>query len=124
MPRHAASREGGCGMDSELLLDGLGDSIERRASSPTAASTQAKSHCPVTLEELTANLHAARVLVSRERSASRHVTEWTHAQANLLTALEEYAAGLQSAGHPLPYRVRDELFMHRQLAGLGRVVPR
>jgi hypothetical protein len=111
-------------MDPELLLDSLGESIEPRGSSRTAASAHDTGHSTLSLEQLMANLRAARVVVSRERSASRHVTEWTLAQANLLTALEEYAAGLQAAGHPLPYRVRDELFMHRQLAGLGRVVPR
>jgi|tagenome__1003787_1003787.scaffolds.fasta_scaffold20524670_3 hypothetical protein len=111
-------------MDPDLLLDSMGDSIERAGSPHTAASAHAASHPAVSLDELTANLRAARGLVSRERSASRHVTEWTLAQANLLAALEEYAAGLQSAGHPLPYRVRDELFMHRQLARLGRAVPR
>jgi len=120
---HAASRKGGSSMDPEFLLDSLGDSVNPRGSSK-AAPAHATGHPPVSLEQLTTNLRAARVQVSRERSASRHVTEWTLAQANLLTALEEYAAGLQSAGHPLPYRVRDELFMHRQLARLGRVVPR
>ena len=111
-------------MDPELLLDSFGESIEPRGSSRTAGSAHGSGHSTLSLEQLTANLRAARLLVSRERSASRHVTEWTLAQARLLTALEEYAAGLESAGHPLPYRVRDELFMHRQLARLGRIVPR
>jgi hypothetical protein len=111
-------------MDPELLLESLGDSIEPRRGSETAASAHATSNSTVSLDQLTTNLRAARVLASRERSASRNVTERSLAQANLLTALEEYAAGLQSAGHPLPYRVRDELFMHRQLARLGRVLPR
>jgi hypothetical protein len=111
-------------MDRELPLDSLGDLIEPPGSPRMAASAHATSQSTVSLDQLTANLRAARLLVSRERSASRHVTEWTLAQANLLTALEEYAAGLESAGHPLPYRVRDELFMHRQLARLGRAVPR
>jgi hypothetical protein len=35
--------------------------------------------------------------------------------------LEAAAAALESAGHPVPYRMRDELAMRRRLAGLGGV---
>jgi hypothetical protein len=75
----------------------------------------------VPLEQLLAELRAARQALARERGPVRHVAEWTQAQSTLLTALEAYAAALTSAGHPLPYRMRDELAMRRRLAGLGGV---
>lgn len=75
----------------------------------------------VPLDRLLADLRVARQSVARERGAGRQITEWTLAQASLLSALEAYAAGLASAGHPVPYRMRDELAMRRRLAGLGGV---
>jgi hypothetical protein len=75
----------------------------------------------VPLDQLLADLRTARQLVAQERGPGRQVTEWTMAQASLLSALEAYAAGLASAGHPVPYRMRDELAMRRRLAGLGGV---
>jgi hypothetical protein len=75
----------------------------------------------VPLDQLLLDLRAARRVLARERGPVRQVTEWTAAQATLLTALEAYAAALTTAGHPLPYRMRDELAMRRCLAGLGGV---
>jgi hypothetical protein len=75
----------------------------------------------VPLEQLLVELRAARLALARERGPVRQVAEWTSAQATLLSALEAYAAALTSAGHPLPYRMRDELAMRRRLAGLGGV---
>jgi hypothetical protein len=74
----------------------------------------------VPLDRLMAQLRAARQSVAEERGPRRQITEWTLAQATLLAALEDYAAGLASAGHPVPYRLRDELFLHRRLARLSR----
>jgi hypothetical protein len=78
----------------------------------------------VRLPRLLAELQAARLALARERGPARHVPEWTLAQATLLSALEAYAEGLATAGHPVPYRMRDELAMRRRLAGLGGAVPR
>jgi hypothetical protein len=63
-------------------------------------------------------LQAARQALAQERCPTRQVAEWTLAQATLLSALEAYADGLATAGHPVPYRMRDELAMRRRLAGL------
>ena len=38
----------------------------------------------------------------------------------LLEALEAYAAAISAAGWPLNYRLRDELFLYRRLAGSNR----
>ncbi len=46
-------------------------------------------------------------------SRRTHVT----ARANLLAALEVYAAALESTGRPLPYRLRDELHLQRRMSG-------
>ena len=42
------------------------------------------------------------------------------AQHALLTALEAYADALTASGWPLPYRLRDELFLYRRITGMGR----
>jgi hypothetical protein len=68
------------------------------------------------LEELRAELREARTCVSEERGAVRQFSVMTPAREALLAALEAYAAGLTTAGQPLPYRLRDELFLHRRLA--------
>jgi hypothetical protein len=90
-----------------------------RKSGGKMESTESATSVP--LDQLLAELRAARQLVAQERGPGRQVNEWTMAQATLLSALEAYAAGLTSAGHPLPYRMRDELAMRRRLAGLGGV---
>jgi hypothetical protein len=71
---------------------------------------------PVDLERLLADLCLARSGVARERSATRQVTEVTPAAEALLAALEAFAAGLETAGRPIPYRLRDELFLQRRLS--------
>lgn len=70
----------------------------------------------VPIDQLMHELREARLAVARERGPVRHVAESTQAQATLLTALEACAAALASAGHPVPYRMRDELAMRRRLA--------
>jgi hypothetical protein len=69
------------------------------------------------LDRLLTQVGSARESVFREQRGNRHFSAWTPARQALLTALEEYAAGLASAGRPMPYRMRDELVIHRQLAG-------
>lgn len=79
------------------------------------------SHSPATsLDQLLADVNAARQWVSQERDVGAHLTEVTTARAALLGALEAYAAGLAAVGQPLPYKLRDELFLHRQLVGRER----
>jgi hypothetical protein len=73
------------------------------------------------LDRLLAQVDDAREAVIRERRANRHFSAWTPARWALLSALEDYAAGLASAGRPMPYRMRDELAIHRQLAGSPRL---
>ena len=97
-------------MYPEPRLDSFNDSNDRRENRR--------------LEQLSADLRAARRSVSSERAASRHVTEFSVAQETLLAALEAYVGELASAGHPVPYRLRDELFIHRRLAQFSRVGPR
>jgi hypothetical protein len=67
-----------------------------------------------------AQVEDARGSVSQERRGDRHLSAWTPARRALLGALEDYAAGLASAGRPIPYGMRDELAIHRQLAGWPR----
>ena len=92
----------------------------------------------VSIEQLLSEVRDARKLVARERGPARQPTESKRSpllrsitrvdkaesepdQARLLNALEAAAAALESAGHPVPYRMRDELAMRRRLAGLGGV---
>ena len=105
-------------------LDSFEDSIEPPEHASPGGHAGTLGHQAPALVRLSADLRAARLSVSEERGPGRHLTEWTPAQANLLAALEAYAEALASAGHPLPYRIRDELFMRRRLAGLGRGLPR
>ena len=71
----------------------------------------------VQLDRLLAQVGSARESLFRERRGNRHFSAWTPARRALLTALEDCADGLASAGRPMPYRMRDELAIHRQLAG-------
>lgn len=41
-------------------------------------------------------------------------------QRGLLKALEEYAVALTSQGHPMPYRMRNELVMYRTMFDSAR----
>ena len=68
------------------------------------------------LERLLAEVCLARSHVARERNATRQIKDASAASEALLAALEAYAAGLETAGRPLPYRLRDELFLQRRLA--------
>ena len=54
----------------------------------------------------------------RRVAGSQHVAA-AAAQRELLGALEKYVEAIGRAGRPVPYRLRDELAMHRALAGVG-----
>jgi len=43
--------------------------------------------------------------------------EAASARVALLVALEAYAGALAAMGWPLPYRLRDELFLYRRISG-------
>jgi len=75
------------------------------------------------LDRLLAQVDEARESVCRERRGTRYLSVWTPARGALLNALEDYAAGLASAGRPMPYRMRDDLAIHRQLSGCPRLWP-
>jgi hypothetical protein len=53
--------------------------------------------------------------VRREHATSR--AELGHARHDLVLALEAYTSGLERVGRPVPYALRDELRLHRGLAG-------
>ena len=77
----------------------------------------ALSELPVLLHEL----HEAQTRLGAERGSER----WLYPQAAasrlaLLVALEAYAGALTATGFPLPYRLRDELFLYRRLTGSVR----
>ena len=63
----------------------------------------------------------ARTEFGRGRSSGlKSSPQVPSSQTALLAALEDYAAALASAGRPLPYRLRDELHLHRKLTGSDR----
>jgi hypothetical protein len=73
---------------------------------------------PVLLQDV----NVARSQLVRERkSVHAFHPQSVTARIALLRALEAYAAALATAGWPLPYRMRDELFMYRRLARPGRI---
>ena len=63
--------------------------------------------------------------VDEARTRLRHEAGSPHApypqaasaRAALLVALEAYAGALAAMGWPLPYRLRDELFLYRRITG-------
>jgi hypothetical protein len=60
----------------------------------------------------------ARDHLADERGAGSALAAYTaSARANLLAALEVYAAALEATGRPLPYRMRDELHLQRRMSG-------
>ena len=61
------------------------------------------------------NLAHSKVNALRSDRGSPHLVA-AAAQGELLGALENYAAALGRAGQPVPYRLRDELAMHRMLS--------
>ena len=72
---------------------------------------------PVLLEEL----GEARKRLAEERgSPSALSPHAVSARLGLLVALEAYAGALTATGWPLPYRLRDELFLYRRLSGRDR----
>jgi hypothetical protein len=76
--------------------------------------------------ELSALLHQvdeARARLRAEVGSRSALYPQTSSRIALLEALEEYAAALSAAGWPLNYRLRDELFLYRRLAGSIRRAP-
>lgn len=78
------------------------------------------AHSPLGAGNLPALL--ATVVAARHRLADgRHIANTHHpeavaARSDLLAALEAYAGELTLTGRPLPYRLRDELFLYRRIS--------
>jgi hypothetical protein len=71
---------------------------------------------PAALGALYEDLLRARRVVLRSRQVpSRNRLELSNARHDLVVALEAYTHGLDSAGRPVPYALRDELRLQRGL---------
>lgn len=70
------------------------------------------------LQALFDSVVAARLRLADKRHLKSAVDlQSTAARSDLLTALEAYAGALTLAGRPMPYRLRDELFLCRRISG-------
>jgi hypothetical protein len=79
---------------------------------PAAARRFQVRELPGLLDEV----NNARTQLAEERGTGSALAAYTlAARANLLAALETYAAALESTGRPLPYRLRSELNLQRRL---------
>ena len=68
------------------------------------------------LPRLLALVHTARRDLAEQRGTERPSPADVQAARDvLLTTLERYASALQDAGRPIPYRMRDELHLGRDL---------
>jgi len=78
------------------------------------------THSPLHASDLPALL--ATVVAARLRlEDGRHVRsapypEAVAARTDLLAALEAYVGALALTGRPMPYRLRDELFLYRRIS--------
>jgi len=78
------------------------------------------THSPLTARDLPALL--ATVVTARGRlEDGRHIRsapypEAVAARSDLLAALEAYVGALALTGRPMPYRLRDELFLYRRIS--------
>jgi hypothetical protein len=73
--------------------------------------------------ELSVLLHQvgqARARLRQEDRSKNAFYARAPCREELLEALEAYAAALSAAGWPMNYRLRDELFLYRRLAGSTR----
>ena len=89
---------------------------EKRQCMPHTAAVRRfqVSELPGLLDEV----NSARNHLADERGAGSALAAYTQAaRADLLAALEKYAAALESTGRPLPYRLRDELHLQRRMNG-------
>jgi hypothetical protein len=71
------------------------------------------------LVHLLSNVNLARAGVRADRSGRGNSTSGNdrlQRRAQLLEALEAYAAAAASSGVPLPYRYRDEMRLYRSIA--------
>ena len=63
------------------------------------------------------------VVAARHQLADRRQTQTAlhpqsvAARSDLLAALEAYVGALALTGRPVPYRLRDELFLYRRISG-------
>jgi len=70
------------------------------------------------LPRLLAEVREARTRVDEERcSRSALYPRVVGARLALLATLEAYTSALAASGRPVPYRLRDELFLCRRLRG-------
>lgn len=67
------------------------------------------------LPALLHEVQEARVGLSAQRQVGHRHTDLPVARAALLAALERYADALVASGRPVPYRLRDELQLLREL---------
>ena len=67
------------------------------------------------LPALLHDVHQARLRLAAQRHVGRAHPELVAARATLLGALERYTQALEASGRPVPYRMRDELNIYREL---------
>lgn len=75
------------------------------------------------LRELGSVVRAARRQVDALRSGRVDPALLLAARAELLGAMEDYAAELSRCGLPTPPGLRDELRLHRAIPGIGKGAP-
>ena len=71
---------------------------------------------PQRLEDLRRKVERARSALRRCRGVQRDKAEHERCRADLVEALQEYAALAAATGTPLPYRLRDELRLYGALS--------
>ena len=71
----------------------------------------------VQLGTLAGRLRDAREAVAEHRHAPVGSEAAVSSRRTMLTALEDYIGALESLRLPVPYALRDELRLHRQLFG-------
>ena len=80
--------------------------------SPQVPSPQGPA---VPLAVLGRRLRDARIAVGEHRQGPAGSVEVLRARESLLDALDDYITALEAHGVPVPYLLRDELRLHRQL---------
>lgn len=88
--------------------------MERDSSSPTPGPQ---------LRELASLVRTARRKVDVLRCGRVDPALLLAARAELLGAMEDYAAELSRCGLPTPPGLRDELRLHRAIPGIGKGAP-
>ena len=67
------------------------------------------------LPALLHDVHQARVGLAEQRQVGGAHQGLLAARANLVMALERYAEALEATGRPVPYKLRDELQLYKEL---------